>query len=43
MKNGREILPQELPMQKAATTGEAVRDYEFDMVYDRWLLPASIW
>ena len=33
MKNGREIPPQELPMQKAATTGEATRDFEYDMVY----------
>jgi PAS domain-containing protein len=33
MKHGREIPPPELPMQKAAATGEAVRDFEFDMVY----------
>ncbi|MFA5111257.1 MAG: ATP-binding protein [Desulfobaccales bacterium] len=33
MKNGREIPIQELPTQKAAATGESVRDYEFDLVY----------
>ncbi|MEJ2672556.1 MAG: GAF domain-containing protein [Deltaproteobacteria bacterium] len=33
MKDGREIPPQELPVQRAAT-GITVRNFEFDMVFD---------
>jgi PAS domain S-box-containing protein len=34
MKDGREIAPEELPAQQAAATGEPVRNYEFDVVYE---------
>ncbi len=33
MRNGREIPPEELPAQRAAATGEPVRNYEFDVVF----------
>ncbi|MGA2601795.1 MAG: PAS domain-containing protein [Bryobacteraceae bacterium] len=32
-KNGREVPPPELPVQMAASSGQAVRSYEFDVVY----------
>jgi PAS domain S-box-containing protein len=32
-KDGREIPPEELPMQLAARTGLATQDYEFDLVF----------
>ena len=34
MKNGREIPAPELPVQVAAATGQAVRNYELDIVYE---------
>ena len=34
MRNGREIPPKELPMQKAAATGEPVCDYELEVVFE---------
>ncbi len=34
MKDGREIPANELPMQRAAHTGQSVRDYEFEMQFD---------
>ena len=34
MKDGREIPVNELPMQRAARTGQSVRDYEFEMQFD---------
>ena len=33
MKNGREIPPEDMPMQKAAASGKPVRDYELDVVF----------
>ncbi|MFW6313058.1 MAG: response regulator [Spirochaetota bacterium] len=33
-KDGRVVATENLPMQRAAATGEPVRDYEFDLVYD---------
>ncbi|MFW5741911.1 MAG: response regulator [Spirochaetota bacterium] len=33
-RDGREIRSQELPVQRAALTGEEVRGYEFDVVYE---------
>ena len=33
-KNGIEIPPEELPVQKAVSSGERVRDYEFEVVFD---------
>jgi len=34
MKNGIEIPNQELPLQKAAATGQPVRNYELDIVFE---------
>ncbi len=34
MRNGKEIPPEELPMQKAAATGEPVCDYELEVVFE---------
>lgn len=34
MKDGREIPVEELPMQKAGRTGQPVRNYELDFVFD---------
>ncbi|MGO9893556.1 MAG: PAS domain S-box protein [Bryobacteraceae bacterium] len=34
MKDGIEIPPPELPVQKAASTGQPVRDYELDFVFE---------
>jgi PAS domain S-box-containing protein len=34
MKDGVEIPPADLPMQKAAATGEPISDYEFDLVFN---------
>jgi signal transduction histidine kinase len=34
MKDGIEIPPQELPVQKAAATGQPVRNYELDVVFE---------
>jgi signal transduction histidine kinase len=34
VKDGRDIPTGELPMQMAARSGQPVRDYEFDMVFD---------
>ena len=34
MRDGVEIPPPELPLQKAASSGEPVRNYAFDMVFD---------
>jgi PAS domain-containing protein len=34
VKDGRDIPPEELPMQIAARTGRRVQDYEFDMLFD---------
>ena len=34
MKEGREIPVDQLPMQRAARTGEPVHDYEFDLVFE---------
>lgn len=34
VKDGRDIPPEELPMQTAARTGKRVQDYEFDMLFD---------
>jgi two-component system, cell cycle sensor histidine kinase and response regulator CckA len=34
MKHGKEIPPEDLPMQVAARTGQPVHHYEFDMVFD---------
>jgi signal transduction histidine kinase len=34
VKDGRDIPPEELPMQTAARTGKRVHDYEFDMLFD---------
>ena len=34
VKDGREIPPDELPMQKAGRTGQPVRNFEFDFVFD---------
>ena len=34
MKDGKEIPLAELPMQKAAATGQAVRDHEMDFVFE---------
>ena len=34
VKDGRDIPPEELPMQIAARTGKRVHDYEFDMLFD---------
>jgi signal transduction histidine kinase len=34
VKEGRDIPPEELPMQIAARTGKRVHDYEFDMLFD---------
>jgi PAS domain S-box-containing protein len=34
MKDGIEIPPSELPVQKAASTGQPVRDYELDFVFE---------
>jgi|SRR5579871_426896 len=33
MRDGREIPPEDLPARKAAATRQAVRNYEFDLVY----------
>jgi len=33
MRDGQVIPAEELPMQKAAATGQPVNDYEFDVVY----------
>jgi signal transduction histidine kinase len=33
-REGRDIPPDELPLQTAARTGERVRDFEFDMLFD---------
>lgn len=33
IKKGREVPPAELPVQMAAASGQAVRSYEFDIVY----------
>jgi PAS domain S-box-containing protein len=33
-KNGIEIPPEELPVQKAVSSGEPVRNYEFEVVFD---------
>jgi signal transduction histidine kinase len=34
MRNGTDVPPNELAMQQAAATGEALRDVEFDLVFD---------
>lgn len=34
MKDGREIPVEDLPMQRAARTGQSVRDFEFEMQFD---------
>ena len=34
MKDGRELSPEELPVQRAAATGRAVRDCELSLVFD---------
>src|SRR5690606_10352583 len=34
MKDGREIAVAEMPMQRTGRTGQAVRDYEMDFVFD---------
>jgi len=34
VKDGRDIPPEELPMQLAARTGKRVNEYEFDMLFD---------
>jgi PAS domain S-box-containing protein len=34
MKEGRELPPSELPMQKAAATGQEVRESEFTLLFD---------
>jgi PAS domain S-box-containing protein len=34
VRNGRDILAEDLPMQVAARFGQPVHDYEFDMVFD---------
>lgn len=34
MKDGRELLPEELPMQMAARTGTPVHDFEFDLAFE---------
>ncbi len=34
MKDGKEVPPQELPMYKAARTGQPVRNYEFEIVFE---------
>lgn len=34
VKDGRDIPPEELPMQTAARTGQRVQDYEFDVLFD---------
>ncbi len=34
MRDGVEIPPSELPLQKAASSGEPVRNYAFDLVFD---------
>jgi signal transduction histidine kinase len=34
IKDGRDIPPEELPMQVAARTGKRVVDYEFDILFD---------
>jgi signal transduction histidine kinase/CheY-like chemotaxis protein len=34
MRDGRKIPPEDLPMQKAARTGQPVYDYGFDLVFD---------
>jgi PAS domain S-box-containing protein len=34
MKEGRDIPPDQLPVQKAAASGEPVRDYDFDIVFE---------
>jgi PAS domain S-box-containing protein len=34
MRDGVEIPPSELPLQKAASSGEPVRNYAFDVVFD---------
>jgi len=34
MKEGRELPPEELPVQRAASTGKAVRDCELSLVFD---------
>ncbi|MGE5610847.1 MAG: PAS domain-containing protein [Bacillota bacterium] len=34
MKDGRELRPEELPVQRAAATGREVRDYELTIAFD---------
>jgi PAS domain S-box-containing protein len=33
MKDGREVAPQEMPLQRATASGESTKDYEFDLVF----------
>ncbi len=46
LKDGRDILERELPMQTVARTGRPVRDFEFDVLFDdgasrSWLASAA--
>jgi len=34
MKDGRELSPEELPVQRAAATGQAIRDCELSLLFD---------
>jgi PAS domain S-box-containing protein len=34
LKDGRELRPEELPVQRAAATGQAVRNFELPLVFD---------
>jgi PAS domain S-box-containing protein len=34
LKDGRELAPEELPVQRAAATGETLRDYELTLAFD---------